>query len=174
MFDLEQSIELLSRTPTALRTLLLGLPESWLDANEGPDSWSPRLVLGHLVHGEETDWMSRARMILEQGESRAFDPFDREGMFTKYEGWTLARLFDRFDTLRAANVKTLRAWSLTPDRLASTGTHPDLGQVSLKQLLATWVVHDLSHIAQIARVMAKQYAPEVGPWRAYFPIFTRN
>jgi uncharacterized damage-inducible protein DinB len=173
-FDLAEATDLLRRAPDTLRALVTSLPESWLYANEGEGSWSPHAIVGHLVHGEETDWIARTRIILERGETRAFDPFDREAMFRKYADWSIDDLLDRFAALRRANLEALAALDLGPDDLTTTGTHPTFGRVTLEQLLATWAVHDLAHLAQIARVAAKQYGDAVGPWREYLPILTRR
>ena len=172
-FDLDAGLAVLARTPATLRELLAGLPSPWTSANEGPDTWSPQDVVGHLIHGEETDWIPRAKIILTKGESQAFEPFDRFAQARRFAGWSLARLLDRFGELRADGIATLRGWRLTPAQLALLGRHPELGQVTLSQLLASWVVHDLGHIAQISRVMAKQYTAAVGPWKAYLPVLTR-
>ena len=169
-FDLEQAIAVLERTPRALRELLGGLPEAWIAGNEGPGTWNPFDVVGHLIHGEKTDWIARARIILEQGPSRPFDRFDREAMFEESRGQTLGDLLGEFERARAENLATLRGWKLSAAALAKPGTHPALGPVTLEQLLATWVVHDLDHVTQIARVMAKQYTDEVGPWTAYLSV----
>jgi hypothetical protein len=169
-FDLDRGTAVLERTPGALRALLHGLPPEWVEANEGPDTWSPFDVLGHLIHGERTDWIARARILLEHGESRAFDPFDRFAMFRESRGKTLAELLETFAALRAQSLQALRELGLAPVDLRRTGKHPDLGVVTLGQLLATWVVHDLGHLAQIARTMAKQYAGAAGPWAAYLPV----
>lgn len=173
VFELSDAIAILERTPATLRAWLHDLPDDWLDANEGPDTFSPREVLGHLVHGERADWMTRARIILEHGPDRPFEPFDRFAHRRAFAGWSLAQLLDEFARLRAANLADLRSLPLTEGALAREGRHPALGQVTLAQLLATWVVHDLSHLGQIARVMAKRYRDDVGPWRAYLPILDR-
>ena len=173
-FQLDQAVDLLSRTPETLSRLLRGLPDAWVRSNEGEATWSAFDVMGHLIHGEETDWIPRARIILEQGESRAFQPFDREAMFKKSEGKSFVDLLDDFESLRENNLKALAEMDLTADKLKLRGTHPSLGTVTLAQLLATWVIHDLSHIAQIARVMCKQYDVDVGPWKAFFPILLRE
>jgi hypothetical protein len=141
--------------------------------NEGPDTWSPYDVLGHLIHGEETDWIPRARIILEHGESQAFEPFDRFAQFEKSKGKSPAQLLDAFETLRKRNLAVLAQMNITPDQLSLSGRHPELGSVTLSELLATWVAHDLSHIAQAVRVMCKQYSAAVGPWREYLPILAR-
>jgi hypothetical protein len=172
-FDLRVAIPVLERTPATLRTLLGGLPAAWTDANEGPDTWSPFDVVGHLIQGERTDWIPRARMILEEGRSRAFEPFDRFAQFRDSEGKTLDALLDEFGRLRAQSLATLKAWQLTDAQLALEGEHPVFGAVTLRQLLATWTAHDVSHLAQISRVMAKQYRDAVGPWRAYLPVMDR-
>ena len=172
-FDLDKGLAVLARTPATLRELLAGLPSPWTSANEGPDTWSPQDVVGHLIHGEETDWIPRAQIILSKGESQPFEPFDRFAQARRFAGWSLQRLLDRFAELRAEGVATVRQWHLTREQLALRGRHPELGQVTLSQLLASWVVHDLGHIAQISRVMAKQYTAAVGPWKAYLPVLTR-
>ena len=172
-FDLERSLEILERTPSTVTHLLRGLSPEWTQANEGPETWSPYDVLGHLVHGEQTDWVPRARVILEHGEGKPFEPFDRFGQFTRFKGWTLEDLLQSFAAERQKGLETVRGWRLTPELLARRGRHPDLGSVTLAQLLATWVVHDLGHIAQMTRVMAKQYGDATGPWKAYLPVLTR-
>lgn len=172
-FRLDHAQEILGRTPTTLNVLLRGLPDEWVLANEGPETWSPFDVLGHLIHGEEADWIPRARIILEHGEARAFEPFDRVAMFEASKGKSLGELLDRFARLRAESLRELAAMSLTPGLLAKRGLHPELGAVTLGQLLSTWVVHDLTHVGQVARVMAKQYGEAVGGWRAYLPALDR-
>ncbi|MFI5236272.1 MAG: DinB family protein [Gemmatimonadales bacterium] len=169
-FDLAEATALLERTPTVLRGLLDGLPDGWIVTNEGADSWSPFNVVGHLIDGEETDWIPRARTILAREGDRRFVPFDRFRHLEVNRGRTLRELLDRFAVLREANLAQLRAWRLGPVELALTGEHPAFGAVTLAQLLATWAAHDLNHLGQIARVMAKRYADDVGPWRAYLPI----
>lgn len=167
-FDLSNGLSVLERTPSVLRTLLVGLPDVWTQQNEGPDTWSPREVVGHLIEGERSDWIPRARIVLAQGSSTAFEPFDR----TAHERSMNARapleeLVETFAEMRAANLATLRGWNLTPTHLELTGVHPEFGIVTLKQHLATWVAHDLGHIVQMTRTMARQYRDAVGPWRAY-------
>ena len=169
-FDLQNAIALLSRTPSTLNSLLRDLPEPWLVQNEGAETWSPYDIVGHLIHGEHTDWIPRAKMILENGESRAFEPFDRVAMFQESEGKSIAELLDTFAELRKQSLHELSEMHLTPELLDKRGKHPELGVVSMKQLLATWVVHDLGHIRQIVRVMSKQYRDAVGPWQAYLSI----
>ena len=172
-FDLAEAMAILRRTPAVLDEWLRGLSDEWVMENEGPETFSPFDVVGHLIHGEKADWIGRARIILEQGESRPFDPFDRFAMYEESKGKTLPDLLDEFAALRAENLVALEGMALTDEELDRTGRHPELGAVTLRQLLATWTVHDLSHIAQIARVMAKQYKTEVGPWRKYIPLLDR-
>ena len=168
-FSLDQGQEVLRRTPDTLRTLLSGLSEGWTSGDEGPGTWSPYQVLGHLTHIEEVDWIDRTRVILEHGTSRAFDPVDREAGFTRFRGWSLDELLDRFDAVRTTNLETLGTL-VGAAELERRGVHPSFGQVTLGQLLATWVVHDLNHLGQIVKAMAKQYTAAVGPWRAFLPI----
>jgi hypothetical protein len=172
-FDLASGIAILQRTPNVFRVMLAGLPSQWTDATEGPETWSPYVIMGHLVHGERTDWISRAQIILAQGEHRRFEPFDRFAQFRESEGKSLTNLLDEFARVRAESLATLEAWRLSDAQLALEGEHPAFGRVTLRQLLATWVAHDLGHIAQTARVMAKQYREAVGPWRAYLPVLDR-
>lgn len=169
-FSLDEGTALLERTPALLDAWLRGLPACWLAAHEGGDSWSPFDIVGHLVHGELTDWMPRVRRLLEDGEARAFDPFDRFAQFRESDGKSLDQLLDEFAGLRATNLQDLRALQLTPADFDRTGRHPALGVVTLRQLLATWVAHDLDHVTQIARVVARQYSEEVGPWREYLRV----
>jgi hypothetical protein len=166
----EEAIQTLGRTPGVLRRLLEGLPDSLVAADEGPDTWSPFDVVGHLIHGERTDWIARMHRILEHGDSEPFGPFDRFAMFRESKGKSMDDLLGEFETLRAPNLDDLAAAALKPADLERRGLHPALGTVTLGQLLATWVVHDLSHLAQIARVLAKQHAEAVGPWKEYLPI----
>jgi len=172
-FDLNEAVAVLERTPATFRALLAGLPEPWIRGTEGPETWSPYDIMGHLVHGERTDWIGRAGIILAQGEDRRFQPFDRFAQFRESQGKTLDDLLDEFARLRAENLETLRGWRLTDAQLALEGEHPAFGAVTLRQLLSTWVAHDLGHIAQTARVMAKQYRDAVGPWQAYLPVMNR-
>ena len=164
---------MLERTPTVLHAWLAGLPDAWVRADEGPETWSPFHVVGHLIDGEETDWIPRSRIILAGGPNPAFEPFDRFRHLRLNRGKPLIDLLDRFARLRGENVATLEGFRLSDADLAREGLHPELGRVTLRQLLATWVAHDLGHVAQVARVMAKQYAEEVGRWRAYLPVLTR-
>jgi hypothetical protein len=172
-FDVPTGIAVLERTPHTLRAMLAGLPPAWTDATEGPETWSPYVVVGHLIHGERTDWIPRARIILAQGPRRRFEPYDRFAQLRESRGTSLADLLDELARLRAENVAALAGWGLTDAQLALEGEHPELGAVTLRQLLATWVAHDLGHVAQAARVMAKQYREAVGPWRAYLPVLDR-
>lgn len=172
-FDLTDGVAVLARTPATLAALLRGLGPFWIHATEGAESWSPYVILGHLIHGERTDWIPRATLILDQAPDRRFAPYDRFAQFHESEGKSLDDLLDEFATLRAGNVQTVMAWRLTARELSLTGEHPAFGLVTLRQLIATWVAHDLSHIAQTARVMAKQYRDDVGPWREYLPIMNR-
>jgi hypothetical protein len=152
--------------------MLTDLPDPWITSNYGPDTFSPFDVVGHLIHGERTDWIPRARIILEHGESRPFEPFDRYAMYEASRGQSITQLLDTFDTLRRENVQALLNMNLSADDLQKRGTHPALGAVTLGELLAAWVVHDLNHIAQIAKAMAFQYRDQVGPWQAYLSILS--
>lgn len=169
-FDLDDSLALLERTPALLHSWLHGLPSAWIHCDEGPDSWTAFDVVGHLIDGEEHDWMVRARIILGDDDDRRFHPFDRFRHLDRNRGVGFAELLERFAELRAANLADLRGLHLGPDDLARTGRHPEFGTVTLAQLLATWVAHDLTHVAQIARVMAKRYDEAVGPWKAYLSV----
>ena len=169
-FTLTRAIELLERTPAVLERLLDGLPEEWTHGNEGPDTWSPYDVLGHLIHGERTDWMSRLEIILSDGPDKRFVPFDRFAQFEESRGKTLHDLLQEFTAVRAASLTRLRALDLQPADFDRTGIHPKFGTVTLGQLLATWTVHDLDHVMQISRVMARQVGPAVGPWVEYLRI----
>ena len=171
-FDLALSIDVLRRSPAVLRALLEGADRAWVRGAEGPDTFSPFDVVGHLIDGEETDFIPRARIILARGADRRFVPFDRFRHRKRNAGRTLESLLAEFADLRAANLKLLESWKLTEAELELTGEHPALGAVTLRQLLASWVVHDLEHLAQVARVMAKQYRTEVGPWVPYLPVLT--
>ncbi|HEX8845129.1 MAG TPA: DinB family protein [Pyrinomonadaceae bacterium] len=168
-FKLDEAMAILERTPIALNSLLDGIPDIWVLATEGEGTWSPYDVVGHLIHGERTDWMPRARHIL-SGDQRPFVPFDRHAQFSESEGKSLGDLLAEFTELRSRNLQELLAMNLGENDLARKGRHPELGEVTLGQLLATWVVHDLDHVAQIARTMAKVYTEAVGPWQAYLSI----
>jgi DinB superfamily len=171
-FDMEEAIAILSRTPAALDALLRGLPEGWIAAHEGGETWSPYDVIGHLIHGERTDWVPRARIILEHGEARPFDKFDRFAQFAASKGRTIASLLDEFAAARGESLRELASLRITAADLRRRGRHPELGAVTLGQLLATWVAHDLDHVVQISRVLARQYSDEVGPWRAYLRVIS--
>ena len=168
--DLEITISLLARTPAALDALLRDLPETWTLRNEGENTWSAFDVVGHLIHGDRTDWMPRAKMILQFGETRAFEPFDRWGQARESEGKSLGQLLDEFARLRRESLAELRSLNLRPEDLARRGRHPALGVVTLSELLATWAAHDLTHLHQISRVMAHQYRKAVGPWSSYLGV----
>ena len=169
---MDEGVAILERTPATLDALLRGLPDGWIHAHEGAGTWSPFDVLGHLVHGERTDWMARVRILLEHGETRAFDPFDRFAQFAESKGRTLDSVLDEFAARRADNLAALAALRLSDADFVRRGRHASLGGVTLGQLLATWVAHDLDHVTQISRVLARQYSDEVGPWRAYLRIIS--
>ena len=168
-FTVECGEDILRRTPAALRALLSDLTDDWTAADEGTGTWSPYQVVGHLTHVEECDWIDRTRVILEHGTNHVFEPVDREAGLARFHDWTLNDLLDRFETARRANLHALEALVDAGD-LGRRGVHPDFGEVTLSQLLATWVVHDLNHVGQIVKTMAKQYGEAVGPWRAFLPI----
>ncbi len=168
--DLQQTIALLRHTPAALDTLLRDLPESWTHRNEGEGTWSVYDVIGHLLHGERTDWIVRTRIILDQGESRFFDRFDRWAQQRESAGKSLPELLDEFARLRSENLNTLEAMNLTAADLQKRGRHPVLGVVTLSQLLASWPAHDLTHLHQISRIMAHQYREAVGPWTVFMGV----
>lgn len=170
---LNDAVEILKRTPALLAAWLGGLPDRWVKAREGEGTWSPYDVIGHLIHGERTDWIPRARHIL-AGDPRPFETFDRTAMFTESQGKSLSELLATFADLRRENLSALAAMNLNEEDLALTGLHPALGEVTLRQLLATWVVHDLDHVAQIARTMAKAYSEAVGPWSEYLSILGKR
>ena len=169
-FVLEEAVDLLRRTPTILTAMLRDLPDRWMRANEGPDTFSPFDVVGHLIDGEETDWLPRARIILDRGPDPRFAPYDRFRHRTRNAGRSPESLLDEFGRLRSSNLATLESWHLGPAELALTGIHPTFGPVTLRQLLAAWVVHDLGHVAQVSRVLAKRYGGEVGPWTKFLPV----
>jgi len=173
-FNLQDIIALLTRTPAVLNALLRYLPETWTLANEGANTWSPFDIVGHLVHGERTDWMPRARMILQAGETQTFAPFDRLGHVRAAQGESLKQLLEEFSSLRSQNLAELRALNLGSEDLARRGRHPALGVVTLAQLLATWSTHDLTHLHQISRVLAHQYLQAVGPWSVYLGVLHCN
>lgn len=171
-FTVSGATQVLERTPMTLRALLEGVADDWVRATEGDETFSPFDVVGHLIDGEETDWIPRARIILAQGASVRFEPYDRFRHRQRNPGRTLVSLLDEFATLRTQNLRVLRSWKLAGGQLDLPGEHPRLGAVTLRQLLAAWVVHDLGHIAQASRVMAKQYADQVGPWTPFLPVLT--
>ena len=172
-FSLYQAIPILRSTPRVLRSWLADLPEPWITSNEGEGTWSPYDVVGHLIYGERTDWIPRVELILQYGQSRAFTPFDRFAQFTESRGRSLDELLDTFAELRELNLGRLARAELNSQDLLREGVHPELGPVTLGELLATWMVHDLNHLAQIARVISRQYRSAVGPWIEYLPILTR-
>lgn len=169
-FHFDEALAVLRRTPAVLRALLADLPDAWTLATEGLGTWSPFDVVGHLIHGERTDWVPRAEHLLRHGEAVPFTPFDREAMFAASKGKSMAELLDTFERLRAANLDRLASLRLTEKDFDRRGKHPALGPVTLRELLATWTAHDLGHIAQIVRVMARRYTADVGPWRAYLSL----
>jgi len=169
-FNLDETIAVLTRTPATLDALLRGLPESWVRSNEGKDTWSAFDIVGHLIVGERTDWMTRVRVILENGEARPFDPFDRFAQSKESQDKSLEQLLDDFARLRRENLVALKALNLQSEDLSRRGRHPALGVVTLRQLLATWAVHDLTHVHQLSRVMAHQYRDAVGPWSKYLGV----
>jgi hypothetical protein len=171
-FKLDRAVAVLSRTPATLDALLRDQPEDWTHCHEGPDTWSPFDVVGHLAHGERTDWIPRVRMILDHGEQHAFRPFDRIGMFESSRGKTINELLDELAEARADSLRTLEDMRISPGDLMRTGRHPSFGPVTMEQLLAAWVVHDLGHIRQVTRVMAKQLREAIGPWSRFLPVVT--
>lgn len=168
--SLPNAVSLLTRTPATLNALLRDLPDELTHSNEGEDTWSAFDVVGHLIHAERADWIPRARIILQFGETRPFDPFDREGHRREVQGKTLAQLLDEFARVRFENLLELRAWKLQSPDLEKVGTHPSLGRVTLSELLATWAAHDLTHLHQISRILAYQYRKAVGPWSRYLGV----
>ena len=169
-YSVNEAIQILEHTPPALDALLRGLAEPWLLSDEGEDTWSPFVVVGHLIHGELTDWIPRVRIVLDQSANRTFEPYDRFAQFRESEGKSMDQLLDQFAQLRSENLVTLKDLNVSDSDLELEANHPALGVVTLQQLLAAWVVHDLGHIRQIARTMAKQYRDEIGPWGAYLPV----
>src|SRR5262245_12132306 len=169
-FRFDEALPVLQRTPRTLRSLLHDLPATWTAATEGPDTWSPFDVVGHLIHGERTDWVPRIEHILAHGDAVPFPPFDREAMFAASRGRTLSELLDTFDRLRSEGLTRLSELKLTDADLGKQGRHPEFGLVTMGQHMATWVAHDLGHVSQVVRVMARQYTDAVGPWRAYLSI----
>ena len=169
-YCIEKALQVLENTPHVLKQLLSGLDDEWVKNNEGGDSWSAYDIVGHLLHGEQTDWIPRIEITLSEGDNKTFTPFDRFAQFEKSKGKTLEGLLDEFAEARSNNIKVFKGLNITEDDLSKTATHPALGTVTLSNLLSAWVAHDLGHIAQISRVMAKQYKNAVGPWQEYMPI----
>lgn len=172
-FKLNQSIEILERTPFILEQYLSGLSDDWLKGNEGSDTWSPYDILGHLIYGEKTDWLVRIDLILSDSEDKMFEPFDRFAQLNEDQDKSVAILLNEFRELRKVNIEMLKSFNIQESDYSRKGVHPDFGDVTLKQLISTWVVHDLSHIAQISRVMSKRYKYEVGPWINYLGILRK-
>lgn len=172
-FDLNKSIEILERTPKILEFFLNDLSSSWIKSNEGENTWSPYDILGHLIFGEKTDWIVRVKIILSQSENKIFEPFDRFAQLKINQNNSISDLITEFKALRKRNLKELELLNLTTENLKFKGIHPEFGEVTLEQLISTWIVHDLGHIAQISRVMAKQYKSNVGPWKAYLSILNK-
>jgi hypothetical protein len=168
--ELADVIEILDRTPRVLRELLHGLPKTWIESNEGENTWSPFDVIGHLIHGERVNWIPRAKMILEFGETKVFEPFDRFAQFEASKGKTMQELLEDFASIRQANIRTLKDMNLTLEDLQKAGHHSEFGRVTLGELLSTWAAHDLDHVVQISRTLAKGYREAVGPWHAYLSV----
>lgn len=172
-FELNKSIEILKNTPNVLESLLNDISEDWIHNNEGEHTWSPYEVVGHLIHGEKTDWIIRVKTILSETDHKLFEPFDRFAQISKNQTLALKDLLQEFRALREKNLNDLIELNITPKHMHRNGIHPEFGSVTLKELISTWVVHDLGHIAQISRVMAKQYSNEVGPWNSYLGILRK-
>jgi len=169
-FHLNKSIEILEQTPKVLEQMLRGLSQEWRDATEGENTWNAFDIVGHLIHGEKTDWIPRMEIILSEKTDKRFTPFDRFAQMEISKSKTLEELLEEFSRLRSINIEKLRTAKITDEMLSRTGIHPEFGEVNLRQLLSTWVVHDLDHLSQVVRVFAKQYAEEVGPWKEYLKI----
>ena len=172
-FDFDKTLEILEQTPRTLKSMIGGLSPEWTSNNEGGETWTVFDVIGHLVHGETTDWLRRAEIILSDGGDKKFAQFDRFAQFDARVGKTLAQLLDEFTELRAKNLAALRARNIGEADLKKTGIHPAFGEVNLAQLLSTWAVHDLDHVVQISRVMAYQYRDDVGPWIEYLRVLKK-
>lgn len=172
-YTIDKALEVLEQTPSTLYSFLSNLSDEWIHSNEGENTWSVFDVIGHLIHGEKTDWIQRSKIILSDSENKTFESFDRFAQFEISKGKSIAQLLQEFSDLRAENLKELKTLKITEAQFNLKAIHPELGEVTLKALLASWVTHDLGHIAQIARIMAKQYKDEVGPWEAYIPILNR-
>ncbi|HRE40019.1 MAG TPA: DinB family protein [Ignavibacteria bacterium] len=169
-FELNKSLEILERTPLILERMVNGLSEEWVISNEGDNTWNTVEIIGHLIHGEKTDWIPRILIILNDENEKTFEVFNMEGHKEEIESKRTAELLDEFKALRIENIRVLRYLDLTDDDLNKTGLHPVFGEVTLRQLLSTWTVHDLTHISQISRIMAKQYREEIGPWIEFFNL----
>lgn len=169
-FSIPHSIEILERTPRIIESMLKGISDEWAHSNEGPETWSPYDVVGHLIHGETTDWITRMELILSESENKKFKPFDRFAQFEESKGKTLEQLIEEFKAVRKKNIDHFKSKNITEEHLDRTGIHPSFGTVTLRQLLSTWVAHDLGHLGQISRVMAKRYTHDVGPWYEYLRI----
>ena len=173
-FDFTPSLEILGKTPFVLRSMLSGLNDLWIKSGEGENTWSPYDIVGHLIHGEKTDWIERTRIIVSHAENKTFEPFNRFAQFSDSAGKSINRLLDEFEQLRIQNLEELKQLVTEAEQFDQTGIHPEFGEVTLRQLLSTWVVHDLDHLGQIVRVMAFQYNNETGPWAAYLPILHKQ
>jgi len=169
-FNLDHCIVNLRRTPVVIQALIHDLPRGWVTADEGEGTWSPKQIIAHMVVGEQSDWITRGEIILSDAENKEFEPFDMNAHYALAEQMGIREIRNEFSKLRSLNLATLTGWNLSPEQLKRTGIHPEFGEVTLQQLLATWVAHDLSHIAQISRVFAKQYKNEAGPWTQYLRI----
>lgn len=169
-FNLSENVKILQNTPIAIRMIVNALPESWVKNNEGENTWSPYDIIGHLIHGEKTDWIPRAKIILNEESNKTFEPFDRFAQFENSKGKSIVMLLEEFESLRSANINELQKMPINETTLQRKGIHPELGPVTLENLLSTWVVHDLGHISQLARVSAKNHNAAVGPWRQYLSI----
>ena len=173
-FSLEKSIELLKRSPSTYKSLLYGLSYEWAHINEGEGTWSAYDIIGHLIHGENTDWIPRIQLILSEEKNKVFKPFNRFAQKNLSNGKSIETLIDNFSECRKENLELLKSLALTEIDLAKKGTHPDLGEVSIKELIATWAIHDIGHLNQLSRVIVKHYGEDVGPWAAYSPILTKK
>lgn len=169
-FSVNSAVEILSQTPSTISSLLGGLSSEWTRGTDNRDDWSPYDVVGHLIHSDETNWIPRAKVILANGSDRSFVDFDRFGQFEKARGRILSELLLEFSRVRTLSIETLNSWDLTPEKLSLTGIHPEFGEVTLEQLLSTWVVHDLGHIKQMVTYLARRYSEDVGPWKKYLSI----
>ena len=171
-FDLNKSIELLERTPRVYKSLFYGLSSDWGSIDEGENTWNAYNIIGHLIYGEQTDWIPRARIILSDTKDKTFEPYDRFAQDKLFKGVAIDTLLDEFEVIRLKNIEELKSWNLTAQDLDKEGIHPDLGSVTLRELIATWTIHDLGHLNQISRVIVKHYGNDVGPWAKYSRILT--